>query len=527
LVKNFLLNKLAQKKYWMTLCILLIAAITYGFYAFISISQNLRDMAGMEEVEYYPAYPIAKTTPANAELVKRGEYLTKAGDCIACHTNTALKEKSKQFAGGLPMITPFGTIYTPNITSDKEYGIGKWTDDEFIKAMAQGISPDGHYYYPAFPYMYFNRFTHDDLKAIKAYLVNIPAVNQPNRANSMMFPFNIRLLQLGWRILFFHSENTGPYKPDPKQTAEWNRGAYLTNGAGHCAMCHSPSYTLLSDLLPLAAPIRKYDYTGAKVQGYLAPNISKSNIGNTPDSEMLDVFKKDMLVGGGNVVGPMKEVNHDSLIYLTDADLTAITHYLKTVDSQLPPKIKSSSSNPGAGTYDNYCAGCHTMGGGGAPKFGDPNAWASYLKLPKDDVYHNAIKGINGMPAKGTCSTCSDDDIKQAVDYMLLAASSAKSTGPVVPAPKKLTIADGKRIYDENCSVCHNAGFKNAPKPGDVKAWEPIVDKGFYHAFINVSTGKNGHVAHGGCDSCTDGDLIAAMQYMMQSSAPGKDYSLW
>ncbi len=301
------------------------------------------------------------------------------------------------------------------------------------------------------------------------------------------------------------------------------------NGAGHCAMCHSPSYNLFSESLPLGAPIRKYDLTGAKVQGFLAPNITKSNISNVPDQEIVDVFKKDKLIGGGNVVGPMQEVNHDSLIHLSDKDLFAIARYLKTVESESPPKPRVGSGGPGKGTYETYCSGCHTTGAGGAPKLGDSTSWTPILKSPIDEIYHKAIKGINGMPAKGTCISCSDDEIKQAVDYMVasIKGDSSSSKPTAAAAPKKLTYADDKRIYTENCAVCHSSGFKNAPKPGDVTAWEPIIANGFYDTYKNIETGRKGHLAHGACPTCSDGDIIAALKYMMQESAPGKDYSLW
>ena len=271
----------------------------------------------------------------------------------------------------------------------------------------------------------------------------------------------------------------------------------------------------------------KYEFTGAKVQGYLAPNISKSNIGETADSDILAVFKQDKLIGGGNVVGPMKEVNHDSMKYMDDVDLTAMAHYLKAVDSASPPKPKVSGY-PGEGVYDAYCSGCHATGGGGAPIYGDSSAWSAVLKLPKDKVYQNAIHGINGMPAKGACSACSDEEVKQAVDYMMLSVNGANKTDVITTAAMKpLTEADGLQIYTQKCSACHDGQDKNAPKPGDRQAWAKAVDNGFYDTYLNAVTGRNGHPAHAGCPTCNDAQLKAAIKYMMQNSAPDKDYSLW
>lgn len=503
--------------------IVLIILLTLASYVVKGIQKNVQEMeAPPEPVTYFPQYPTPNTTNKNANLIKRGEYLTKAGDCIACHTNTP--EKGKPFAGGLPMQTPFGIIYTPNITADKKTGIGGWSNADFIKAMREGISPHGHHYYPAFPYPYFNKVTDEDLLAIKAYLESIPAVEQANLDNKMVWPFNWRFLQFGWRLLFFSPVKTGPYKPDPTQSAEWNRGAYLVEGLGHCAMCHSPSYHLISQKLPLGAPIKKFSLTGAKVQGFLAPNITKANLATVSDEEILKVFSHNQLIGGGNVEGPMLEANQDSLRYLTREDLLAIITYLKSVQSKTPPRPRG---NIGKGIYESYCSGCHATGAGSAPRYGEATAWTPLVeKKGINTIYENAIKGIGGMPAKGTCISCQDNEIKQAVDYML-AAVSGKHAKPVVVV-KKLTMKDGEEIYHDNCSVCHNTGFKHAPKPGDIAAWKPILSQGFLQIYENVDTGKKGHPPRGGCGTCTDAELIAAIKYMMTVSSSGEqNYELW
>ena len=490
----------------------------------MGVQKNIAAMAApAEAVTYFPAYPAINTQGKDAQLIQRGEYIAKAGDCIACHTNTL--EKGKTFAGGLPMQTPFGVIYSPNITPDKNTGIGHWTDAQFIKAMRTGTSPTGEHYYPAFPYLYFNQMTIDDLKALKAYLNAIPAISQTNKKNEMIWPFNWRFLQLGWKLLFFYPNKIDAYTPNPQRSSEWNRGAYLTNGLGHCAMCHTPSYHILTPDLPLGAPIRKYDLTGAKIQGYLAPNIMKANIGSVSDDEILQVFTHDRMIGGGKIEGPMLEVNKDSLSYLSKKDLLSIINYLKTVNSQLPPKPKASKGAPGKPVYESYCSGCHATGAGGAPKYADPTLWDPLLKKGINAVYTNALKGIGGMPAKGTCLSCSDEEIKQAVDYMV--ASVTGKTARVIPVQKKLTLEDGKRVYETECSVCHRVNFKNAPKPGDVTAWKPMVKAGFLTTYKNVLEGQNGHVARGGCPTCSDADIIAAVKYMMQVSAPDQNYSLW
>ncbi len=296
-------------------------------------------------------------------------------------------EKGPSFWGGLAMKTPFGTIYTPNITPDKETGIGDWTDEQFIKAMHDGISPIGSPYYPAFPYLYFNLVSYDDLRAIKAYLGSLPPIHLENRQNKMVWPFNWRFLQYGWRLLFFNS-TVGPLKPDPQMAKQWNRGAYLVEGLGHCAMCHTPSYSLLNSNLSLGAPIRKYNLTGAIVQGYLAPNITQTNLGGISDKEMVNILTQAHLLGGGNIQGPMLEAVHDSLSQLTTADLIAISTYLKSVKSTMPYESKPRSSNIGADIYHNYCSGCHASGVDGAPKFGDTASWAPLVKSGMEELIH-------------------------------------------------------------------------------------------------------------------------------------------
>ena len=520
-----IIEKFLSKKRNVVFLVILIAAIAIStIFTIAGISKNIQQMAessGDDIEQYFPDYPPINAAGKDAELIKRGEYIAKAGDCIACHTNSP--QKGKVFAGGLPMQTPFGTIFSPNITPDKETGIGGWTEEQFIKAMRQGISPQGHYYYPAFPYLYFSTVTTEDLKALKVYLDSIPAVNQKNLPNQMVWPFNVRLLQAPWRLLFFHP--TAVYKGVPQASEKWKRGEYLVEGLGHCAMCHSPSYKIFSDKLPLGAPIHKFDLTGSKIQGYLAPNITKANLSEVSEQEIIDVFTKDRMIGGGSVQGPMLEVNHDSLKYLTPEDLSAIAVYLKSVQSQSPPKPTGPAA--GKALYENYCSGCHASGAGGAPKYGDAANWTPVLKGGINKVYDNAIKGVGGMPAKGTCVSCNDQDIKQAVDYMVASVTGPDGKIANVTPTKKLTMEDGKLLYDQNCSVCHANGFQNAPKPGDIEAWKPMVEAGFLDTYVNVLTGRKGHPPHGACATCSDADLKAAVKYMMQQSAPGKDYSLW
>jgi cytochrome c5 len=479
-----------------------------------------------EEVPYLK-YPTPNYgTGENRKVIERGEYLTKAGDCIACHTNT--KTNGPVFAGGLPFVTPFGILFAPNITPDKETGIGKWTDDEFVKAMHDGVAPDGSYYYPAFPFTYFNKISREDVLAIKAYLFSIPAVQQVNRPNQMHWPFSIRFSLLGWRLMFFQF-NKGQFQPDPTRSAEWNRGADLVLGLGHCGMCHTPVNMLY-------APKEKYAFTGNMTpDGYYAPDISARGLKNSSIEEIVEVFTKDKkLNNGGKIGGPMAEVNHDSLIHLPESDLRAMAVYLKTVESPEPPKDKSTggeiTADTGKTIYKDKCAVCHDNGAAGAPKTTDKQIWEKIMLQGMDTVMLHAIKGYNSMPAKGTCTSCSDGEIKAAVDYMLEESKKATVSAvsaPAVPVTPKLTLTDGKAIYDATCHVCHANGDLGAPKLGDKKAWAPRIDQGIDVLFSHAIHGYNRMPPKGTDIYRSNAEIEAAVKYMVQQSKSSGDYSLW
>jgi cytochrome c5 len=457
--------------------------------------------------------------PAKAEQIKHGEYLAKAGDCIACHTTPG----GKPFAGGLPVKTPFGTIYSPNITPDKQTGIGKWSDDDFDLSMRQGISPHGEYLFPVFPYVFYNKLSRQDVLDIRAYLEKVPAVHQDNLALDMPWPFKERMLQSFWRFMFFDAHN-GEFVPDKRKSDEWNRGAYLVEGLGHCAMCHTP-------VNAIGGWQRQYDLTGGFVDGYYAPNISASRLKDVPVDKIVNVFLHDKGLEGGNIQGPMLQVNHDSLRYLSVADLRAIATYIKSVESIVPPTPDTGTGEKaGKAIYEQYCAGCHNMGGGGAPKFGDAGQWEPIVKLGMPQVYENAIKGIAGMPAKGNCSSCTDEQVKFAVDYLVKkstgsgASSSGASSADV--AQTVTSLERGKQIYDQVCSICHTQGQLGAPMLGDKKAWQPLLKQNLDILVDHSLKGYKGHPAKGACYQCSDADVISAVKYMAQQSGQG-DYRLW
>ncbi len=478
------------------------------------------------EVEYNRIlkYPKPDYSKGNKAEIKRGEYLVKMGDCISCHTS--IKPGAKAFAGGLGIKTPFGTFYTPNITSDKETGIGKWTDAEFVKALQQGVAPGGKHLFPVFPYLYYSNVTKKDILAIRAYLNAIPAVDQQKPKNDVPFPFSWRFLQVGWRVLFFDFRHHG-YKFDPTKSKEWNRGYYLVNGLAHCGMCHTP-------INKLGAPKNDYFLTGNFIGGYYAPNISGAALKTYSINEIADAISGGKMLGGGEIAGPMKEAYHDSFEFLTRTDAIAIATYLKTVKSEQPkgagaPAKGVKGAAAGKAVYESKCDVCHATGAAGAPKFGNATDWAPRIKEGLPKLYEHAIKGFNAMPAKGTCATCSDQQIKDAVDYMV--DHSKPGEGNAVekkgPAPEKTTLKRGKKVYNTSCAACHDNGLMGAPKIGDKVVWEPLIKKGMPVLFEHTIKGYGKMPKHGGCKTCNDGDIISAVKYMVHESKTSGDYTLW
>jgi cytochrome c5 len=472
----------------------------------------------------YPKYPTA--TPANGvapELVQRGEYLAKMGDCIACHSD--LKSGTEAYAGGLPIETPFGTFYSPNITPDKETGIGNWTEQEFIRALKEGRDPKGRNYFPVFPYIYFSKTTDEDARALYAYFMSIPPVHQENK--SLPFPFNVpgvRTTLWGWNLLFFFPDNND-IKYEKSQTAEWNRGKYIVDGLGHCSMCHTP-------LNIFGGPKTRYYLTGTFIDGYWAPNITKYGLESASIHQIADVFKKnELLNNAGPVAGPMAEVNHDSLSYLTDEDMLAIGTYIKTVDTKdplsIPPSNKPPSLSRGKQVYTEVCVICHQEGQMSAPIIGDPASW--YMRLKGSGLtglYRHVIHGLNSMPIKGACVTCSDNDIISAVDYILNKSLTRSQWRDLSSGGAAKYPSNGMTTYEDNCAVCHKDGKSGAPKTGDKEVWKPLIAKNMDVLIENTLNGAQ-HPKNGGCKQCTTNEVIEAVKYIVSQSKTEGNYSLW
>ena len=303
---------------------------------------------------------VAKATPAAAqapdpEMLKKGEYLARLGDCVGCHTVAG----GKPFAGGLVLATPFGGIPVPNITADKATGIGKWSDDDFYRAMHEGVRPDGTYLYPAFPFPWYTKVTRDDALAIKAYLFSLPPENAPAQPLKLAYPFNVREGLLAWRTAFFRA---GEFQPDPSKSDAINRGAYIVEGLGHCGECHNQRNLL-------GASNWSGQLQGGPVDGWYAPNLTsdgREGVGKWSTEQIVAYLKTGAAPGRGVALGPMKDIIQHSLSHLTDSDLEAIAAYLKSVpsDETYKPAVHSGFKGPnafGESTYLTHCAACHRI----------------------------------------------------------------------------------------------------------------------------------------------------------------------
>lgn len=495
--------------------------IFVGFFLFFAAQLSSQAEPLKIHDGYYAEYP--QTKPATGEKeaqIKRGEYIAKMGDCLACHTNVS--EGGEPFSGGLPIATPFGTFYSPNITPDVKTGIGAWTEADFIRALKEGKNPKGQHYFPVFPYIYYANTTHEDLKDLYAYLMSIPPVERKN--HPLPFPFNVpgaRFSLLGWNLLFFYPN--APYQPNPKASDAWNRGQYIVDGLGHCSMCHTP-------LNPLGAPKTNYYLTGAFIDGYWAPNITQYGLATATPEEVMRVFTKDELINqAGPVAGPMAEVNHNSLRYLSQEDLKAIVTYLKTVQSEEPNSLPPSNEPPtlarGKQVYLRACIICHQNGEMTAPRIGNGANWAMRLNNSSlQTLYKNAINGYNSMPPKGACVTCSENDIISAVDYILNTSLSRSQWLDVAAAKLSEKTTTGQAVYDKQCSTCHAQGNLGAPRLGDTAAWKPLIVK---NIDVLVQNTLNEKTHPGKCRECSTHDVLEAIKYMIHESSEDKNFTLW
>jgi mono/diheme cytochrome c family protein len=336
----------------------------------------------------------AQTAPAAAARtqVQRGEYLARAGDCISCHTASG----GAPYAGGLRLDTPFGYMLSPNITPDPVTGIGRWSSADFYRAMHHGVNKRGQDMYPVMPYDFYTRVTPTDIDAIFAYLKTVKPVTNNVTVNHLYFPVNQRWSMGAWRELFF---SEGTYKPDPSQSAAWNRGAYLVEGLGHCSDCHSPRDVM-------GGIEKSKQFQGAAIDGWFALNLSSnlhSGLGEWTADEIATYLKTGDFRGKTTALGPMAEVVKNSTSYMTDADLEAMGTYLKSIPASSPLRtaraLPSDQRIAAASLYMDNCGGCHQAGGRGVPNVFPPLAGNGVVlsKNPADIL--KVVLG--GVPARG------------------------------------------------------------------------------------------------------------------------------
>lgn len=312
--------------------------------------------------------PVATSGGDPASQIAKGRYLAIAGNCASCHSAPG----GAFMAGGLAFETPFGRIYSTNITPDPQTGIGRWSDRDFLNSMRHGVRPDGQHLYPVFPYTAFSKVTDEDVAAIYAYLMSLPAVQSGDYANDLPFPFNMRGLMAFWKALFFEP---GAYVADQGRSDTWNRGAYLVEALAHCSACHSPRNRLGAERSALAMSGGEYlDRVGNEGvhRTWSAPNLtaSDSGLGNWSSQDLADYLegaRNDFLES----FGPMNEVIMNSTRHLRSEDITAMATYLKSLPAIDPPAAEAPEAvtfGRGRTIYNLHCGTCHLPTGEGDPE---------------------------------------------------------------------------------------------------------------------------------------------------------------
>jgi mono/diheme cytochrome c family protein len=300
----------------------------------------------------------------SAETIARGKALTEAADCASCHT----ADPAKPLAGGKKIDTPFGGIYSPNLTPDRDTGLGAWSDEEFYRALRYGVRRDGSLYYPAFPYPNFTKMIRDDLLAIRAYLATLTPVQNSPPPPELRWPLNYRVVMRGWNWLFFRP---GVFEPDQQKSPEWNRGGYLVEGAAHCGGCHTPKNMF-------GASKRGRAFGGAPVQGWFAPRLDSAERSGLKSWSVDDIveYLQSGRNGRSHAGKLMAEVVLNSTSKMSDADVRAIAVYLKGLPAGVSERGLTTPPQPqmadGAKLYARDCIACHEADGTGAPRIYPP-----------------------------------------------------------------------------------------------------------------------------------------------------------
>jgi mono/diheme cytochrome c family protein len=421
--------------------IVIVAVVAAGVFFWL-VGPGPMAFAGGQTValsDYREADPTG--VPANlagADQIKRGEYLIRAADCEVCHTAPG----GAAFAGGLAIPLPFGTLYSTNVTSDKETGIGDYSDADFLNAVQRGIRKDGSRLYPAMPYPSYTYITDADALAIKAYLFSRPAIRAANRADTLGFPFNQRWSMIFWSWAFNANSR---FAPNTAQSAQWNRGAYLAEALAHCGECHTPRN------LAFALNNRK-KFAGAETAGWHAFNITSdkgTGIGAWSDDEVFAYLADGHASGHGTAAGPMGEAVDQSFSKMTPGDIRAVVSYLRSIPplpssepSTIAPPAPASPKEGGAvadaagrKVFEQACAGCHNWTGvsaispyatiAGARAVNDPTA-TNVAQIVLSGTTRHTPQGIISMPGFG--GAYSDAEIAAVANYVTGRLGSAPST---------------------------------------------------------------------------------------------------
>jgi mono/diheme cytochrome c family protein len=410
------------------------AVVLLGFLWIVALAPRPTDFAGGAHVnltDYRAANPSG--VPAelkDAGLIERGEYLARAADCAACHTT----EGGAPYAGGRAFVLPFGTLYSTNITPDKQTGIGNYSDANFLDAVHKGVGRGDTRLYPAMPYASYTYMTDADALAIKAYLFSLAPAHAAAPRNTLAFPFNQRALMGVWALLFNPDKR---FEPRPEQDPQWNRGAYLVEAMAHCGECHTPR-----NLMQALDQRRKF--AGATQAGWRAYNITsdaKSGVGAWSAADLAHYLKLGHADGRGTAAGPMGEAVDNSLQYLTPGDIAAITAYLRSVPGIATADLPAPKSAPapssyaegvaadadprGKAVYAGACAGCHDWSGvspvlpyatlTGVRSVNDPTG-TNVAQIILSGAHRHTADGATAMPAFG--EAYSDEEIASLANYV-------------------------------------------------------------------------------------------------------------
>ena len=375
-----------------------------------------------------------------ASVVERGEYLAKAADCMVCHT----KPGEKEYSGGLGFKLPFGTLYSTNITPDKDTGIGNYSDRDFLNAVQRGTRHDGARLYPAMPYTSYTYMTDEDVLAVKAYLFSLPAVRAKAPDNTLSFPFNQRWAMMFWSAVFNPDTR---FTPDTSKSPEWNRGAYLAEALAHCGECHTPR-----NLMQALDNRRKY--AGAVAAGWRAFNITAdktTGVGDWSDAELAQYLSQGHAPGRGTATGPMGEAVDLSLRHLTPSDIAAMVTYIRSVPAVSTPDQPHPAPGPapaghrlaaadeaaplGKKIFEGACIGCHAWNGSGAltglatlngsSAVNDPDA-TNVAQVVILGARRHTAQGDMVMPAFG--NAYSDAEIAAVANYVTARFGSKPSS---------------------------------------------------------------------------------------------------